>query len=147
MYRKFLERNTSGYVDPTANEAISNVMRENKYGLNIRRGEIWYIKDDGRSVGTEQQNERPAIVVSNNGANKFSNTIEVVFLTTKAKASLPTHTTVTALIKSTALCEQITSVSIERLGGYIRTCTSTEMSKVDKCLLISLGLEKKGGRE
>ena len=72
--------------------------------MDIKRGDIWYI-ESGYSVGSEQRAGRPAIVVS-------SGTVEVVYLTTQPKRDLPTHVTISSLSReSTALCEQITSVS------------------------------------
>lgn len=131
------------YKDPTAAQAINRVMRETKNGKNIRRGDIFYIKDEETVTGSEQEQHRPAVIVSNNECNKVSPVVEVVFLTTKYKTPLPTHTTVKGIIKSTALCEQIHSISVHRLGKFIRTCTVTEMHKIDECLLVSLGLDKR----
>lgn len=86
--------------------------------MDIKRGDIWYI-ESGYSVGSEQRAGRPAIVVSNNRNNQYSGTVEVVYLTTQPKRDLPTHVTISSLSReSTALCEQITSVSTERFGSY-----------------------------
>ena len=105
----------------------------------INRGDIYYIKGLNHD-GHVQAGERPAIIVSNNANNKFSDVFEVVFLTTKKKKELPTHVKVMAYKMSTALCEQVSSVSINRLGEYIRTCSEAEMNEIDKALKISLSL-------
>lgn len=109
--------------------------------LSIRRGEIYYIiKSD--TLGSEMETGRPAIVVSNDDNNKFSNTIEVVYLTTQPKKELPTHVVITATNRtSTVLCEQITTVDIMRVGTYVATCTPGEMRKVDAALAASLNLK------
>lgn len=39
---------------------------------------------------------------------------------------------------SVALCEQVTSVSYERLGDYVGRCTDLEMQMVDTAIAISL---------
>lgn len=107
----------------------------------ISRGDIYYIKGLNHD-GHVQEGERPAIIVSNNLNNKFSNVFEVVFLTTKKKKDLPTHVKVMAYEMSTALCEQVNSVSINRFSEYIRTCSETEMNEIDKALKISLSLNE-----
>ena len=95
--------------------------------MDIKRGDIWYI-ESGYSVGSEQRAGRPAIVVSNNRNNQYSGTVEVVYLTTQPKRDLPTHVTISSLSReSTALCEQITSVSTERFGSYRGAVTDEEM--------------------
>ncbi len=109
----------------------------------IRRGDIFYINKGGDSeVGSEQRKGRPAIIVSNNANNKHSQVVEVVYLTTSgAKHSLPTHVRISgAKLPSTALCEQVHSVSIDLLGNYFGRCANAEMRKVDHALSISLGL-------
>lgn len=108
--------------------------------MDIKRGDIWYI-ESGYSVGSEQRAGRPAIVVSNNRNNQYSGTVEVVYLTTQPKRDLPTHVTISSLSReSTALCEQITSVSTERFGSYRGAVTDEEMEDIEEAMMISLGL-------
>lgn len=133
-----LKRNASGCYDSTAFEAIMNL--EGSKNMNVYKGEIFYIKKGGRVTGSEQFAERPAVVVSNDIGNVHSNAIEVVYLTSQSKKELPTHAKVMCSVPSTALCEQIHTVSKERLGSYIRTCTEKEMNDIDAALMISLGL-------
>jgi mRNA interferase MazF len=45
-------------------------------------------------------------------------------------------------VPSTALCEQIDTVSKGRLGNYVRKCTDEEMDAIDKALMYSLGIEQ-----
>lgn len=79
--------------------------------------------------------------MSNDLANKHSPNVEVVFLTSQEKKALPTHVEVIARVPSTALCENIQTVSKERLSDFIRFCTTSEMKAIDKALLHSLGIE------
>lgn len=111
---------------------------------NIKRGDIYYIYKAGEVSGSVQQAGRPAVVVSNDAANASSNVIEMVFLTTQPKKSLPTHVCIRSTKRvSTALCEQISSISGERIGEYVCSCTEQEMKMIDIALLISLGIEVK----
>lgn len=57
----------------------------------MKRGEIYFIKSNHKEVGTEQWADRPAVIVSNDEANKYSTAVEVCYMTTKPKQDLPTH--------------------------------------------------------
>ena len=117
---------------------------EPKY-TDVKRGEIYYINNEANasSVGSEQTNNRPAIIVSNDVGNKHSGIVEIVYLTTQPKKHLPTHVDIyTTTEPSTALCEQITTVSKFRLDRYINECSQQEMEDIDRALAISLGLSK-----
>lgn len=108
----------------------------------IKRGDVFYIYKFGSTTGSEQESGRPAVIVSNDENNKHSATVEVVYLTTKPKTVLPTHVKVKATaVESTVLCEQITSVAIERLGDFIGCCNEAEMEQIDKALAVSIGLD------
>ena len=107
----------------------------------IKRGDIIYVNDGFIATGSEQRPGRPAIIVSNDKNNKNSATVEVVYLTTQPKCSMPTHVPVhSARRDSTAICEQITTVSVERLGDYCGHLTPQEMTSVEVGMLISLSL-------
>lgn len=144
--------NNSGYYDPTAFEAMSNIRREEKRKektkvpnvIRVYRGDIFNVKSNGKNVcGSEQYQDRPAVIVSNNIGNEHSSIVEVVYLTSKEKNPLPTHVKIMCRVPSTAMCEQISNVSKERLGEYIRTCTDEEMAEIDRALMVSLGIGSK----
>lgn len=78
--------------------------------------------------------------MSNNDINESQNMVEVAYLVEKPNESLPTHTKVRCHLPSTALCEQVVSVSKDRIDGFIRTCTDEEIEKINKGLSISLGI-------
>lgn len=135
-------RNSEGYIDLTAYEAHKKIEREerNSTSMAILKGDIYYI-EKYQTSGSEQRGNRPAIVVSNNKNNDASGVIEVVYLTTQPKTDLPTHVTIRSTGRtSIALCEQITSISIDRIGNYIATVTDDEMMNIDIALMVSLGI-------
>lgn len=109
--------------------------------MEIYRGDIFYVEAVGNSYGSEQKANRPGIIVSNDLANKHSPNVEMVFLTSQEKKPLPTHVEIIAKVPSIALCENIQTVSKERLSDFIKSCTTTEMKKIDEALLISLGMQ------
>lgn len=141
-------RNSERYSDPTASQAIYNITKEERElqamesKTVIERGDIFYVESMFNETGCEQKAGRPAIVVSNQKNNEHSDTVEVVYLTTKEKTELPTHVTIrSAPRQSTALCEQISSVAVQRLSTQSGECTKAEMEQIDAALAISLGLE------
>lgn len=106
----------------------------------IMRGDIYYVHK-GVCAGSEQYGGRPGIVVSNEKNNQYSDTIEVVYLTTKMKHPMPTHVEILSTTrKSTALCEQVHTVSVDRIGQYIGHASKGEMVAINAALLHSLGL-------
>lgn len=109
---------------------------------NINRGDIYYIVSNYQEEGSEQRAGRPAIIVSNDMCNQHSGVVEIVYLTTQPKTDLPTHIDIhSASRPSIALCEQICSVSKDRLGNYIGACSDYELKLLDAALLISLGID------
>ena len=110
--------------------------------LKIERGDIFYIGLNSYTTGCEQWSGRPGIIVSNDQNNLHSQTVEVVYCTTRHKPNLPTHTAILSTpYESTVLCEQVTTVDISRIGNYIGRCTEREMREIDRCIRVSLGLQ------
>lgn len=105
----------------------------------LYRGDIVWVSDS-KATGSEQNGGRPALIVSNDMANEHAPIVTIVWLTTQDKKPLPTHCKVKATEMSTALCENVTTVSKERVGGFIRSATSAEMEEVDRCIMAALGL-------
>lgn len=106
----------------------------------MRRGNIYYIYRR-HTLGAEIANARPAVIVSNDALNATSGVVEVVYLTTSPKKEMPSHAQIEATgITSTALCEQVDTISKQLIGHYCGTCTEEEMRAIDKALLWSLGV-------
>lgn len=108
--------------------------------------ERYFISHEGGATnGSEQFADRPAVVVSNDENNKHSGVIEVVYMTTQPKTDLPTHVTVRSTGRlSTVLCEQVSSVSTDRVNNYIGQVSEQEMKNIDIALMISLQLSGGG---
>lgn len=107
----------------------------------VKRGDIFYIANS-KYYTTDPENEagRPGIIVSCDELNKHSQVVEVVYLTTKEKRPLPTHARIMCRIPSTVLCETIYTVTKDRIGDFVRTCTDKEMAAINECMLHSLGI-------
>lgn len=115
--------------------------------MNFLRGDIFFVSKFNKNVGIEQEDGRPAVIVSNNVGNQHSECVEIVYLTTQDKKPLPTHAKVMCRVPSTALCEQVHTVSKERLGDFIRVATPEEMAAIDEALKISLALNGDAEKE
>lgn len=114
--------------------------RYKKYAGDIHRGDIFYF-DKGYTVGVEQQGGRPGIIVSNDACNNSSEFLLVCYLTTQPKTDLPTHITIQCEQSSTCLCEQIHTLSKEKMQNYYRSATPEEMAEIDKALIVTLGID------
>lgn len=110
--------------------------------FNVRRGDVYYINNNRGQRGNEIRKDRPAVVVSANFLNKHSGDVVVVFLTSQPKKDMSTHVTIRTTGRvSEALCEQPTTVSVERLNNRIGSVTDREMQQIDIALQIALKLD------
>ena len=111
----------------------------------IRRGDIYYA-DLRPVVGSEQGGVRPVLIIQNDVGNLHSPTVICAAITSKMnKAKLPTHIelagTKYGLVKdSVVLLEQVRTIDKKRLKDKVCHLDSTVMQKIDKALVVSLGL-------
>ena len=62
-------------------------------------------------------------------------------MTTQPKTELPTHVTIKSTGRiSTALCEQVYSVSVDRVNNYVGQASEQEMKNIDIALAVSLAI-------
>ena len=115
--------------------------------IKVRRGEIFYV-DLGKGIGSEQGGIRPVVIIQNETGNRFSPTVIIASITSQQnKNNIPTHVKIKSedygLIKdSVVLLEQIRTIDKSRLKEKIGHLSKRDMAKIDKALLISLGLHK-----
>ena len=111
----------------------------------IQKGDIFYA-DLGETVGSEQNGIRPVLVIQNDVGNKYSPTVIITPLTSKAKKlSQPTHVVIGRRFGlkeySYALLEQIRTIDRARLLDYVGHADDPVMCRVDTALRVSLNLE------
>jgi mRNA interferase MazF len=107
----------------------------------MKRGEIYYIKNDFGQIGHEIKKDRPAIIVSNDGYNEKSGMVTVVYLTRTPREDLLSHVTIRSTGQaSEALCEQISTISASRVNRHIGTVTDDEMRRVETAIKIHLAM-------
>ena len=113
--------------------------------MQVERGELYYA-DLSPVVGSEQGGIRPILIVQNDIGNRYSPTVICAAITSQInKAKLPTHIEIDSnrypLIKdSVVLLEQVRTIDKKRMKEKIGHLDDVIMKKVDKALLISLGL-------
>ena len=115
--------------------------------MEIHRGDVFYIEKRNDTVGHEQWSGRPAIIVSCDEINRGNSTVEIVYMTSQPKTENPLHVPIFAMGRqSTALCEQIWSISVERLQSKGENI-GDQMAAIDRALMVSLGLDGKSVAE
>lgn len=112
----------------------------------IKRGEIYYADLDP-TVGSEQNGFRPILIIQNDIGNQYSPTTVVVPITSKVgkKSNQPTHVPVFCAglsMNSVALLEQIRTLDMRRLKSKIGELDEEQMRKIEKALLISVGMKE-----
>lgn len=117
---------------------------EQKNKQEIKRGDVFFIKNDQLKLNFphEQAGPRPAVVIQNDIGNFHSPTIIVAYITSQWKKEIPTHVITWKTPKSSVImCEQIATVSKERLGRFCCHLSDADMTRVDRAIKVSLGLE------
>lgn len=112
---------------------------------NIKRGEL-YIVDLSPVTGSEQGGRCPCCVIQNDLGNRYSQTVIVAAITSRfTKAKLPTQIPIprdsTGLLKdSIIMLEQIRTVDKQRITERIGYVGDDILLKIDKAILLSIGL-------
>lgn len=106
----------------------------------MKRGDVVWIKLTGRTGG-EIRKSRPAVIVSNNAANKHLNRIQVVPLTSRFGKIYPSEALVRVRGEDhKALADQIMTVSKQRVDNRLGKVGSAGMQAIEVAMRIQLGL-------
>jgi mRNA interferase MazF len=106
----------------------------------MNRGEVWWVNSDP-SAGGEIRKQRPAVIISNDAANKYLSRVQVVPLTSNVGRVYPSEAVVMLNDKQNkAMADQLTTVSKQRLINQAGRLTHADMRKVEHAVRVQLGL-------
>lgn len=106
----------------------------------MNRGDVYWVNFEP-SIGGEVKKKRPAVIVSNNFANKYLNRLQVVPLTTKTDKLFPSEAFI--FVKNRrqkAMADQLTTVSKARLMNRVFKISDDDMDRIEQAIKIHLSL-------
>lgn len=108
----------------------------------MRRGEVWWVEFDP-SVGSEIRKKRPAVIVSNDAANRNLPRVVVVPVTSNTGRQYPGEAVVTVGGQSSkAMADQIMAADKSRLKSQLGELSKADMLAVEDAIKVHLALPR-----
>ncbi|WP_334135129.1 type II toxin-antitoxin system PemK/MazF family toxin [Tepidimonas sp.] len=108
----------------------------------MRRGEVWWVEFDP-AVGSEVRKTRPAVIVSNDAANRNLSRVVVVPVTSSTARQYPGEAVVTVGGKRCkAMADQIMAADKSRLKNQLGTLSKADMLAVEDAIKVHLALPR-----
>lgn len=124
-------RNGSGYADPTAYKALSNIERDGKMDFN--RGEIFEYEEVNKGK------YRKALILS--ADFRANDRIQsIILLNEEPKGDHPVPIVCEGMMY--ADCSMVSFARNDRLGRFCRKATQEEMDRIDEGVAKCLGIEE-----
>lgn len=106
----------------------------------MKRGEVWWV-DFAGAQGGEIQKRRPAVILSNDQANRHLNRVQLVPLSSRVERVFPSE----ALVQldgrpCKAMADQLTTASKTRLLRRAGELRAGDLEAVDRAVRLQLGL-------
>ena len=106
----------------------------------MKRGEVWWVDFDP-GFGGEIRKTRPAVIVSNDLANKHLNRVQVVPLSSSTGKLYPSEAlVVVGDTTSKAMADQIMTADKQRCKAKLAELSVGDLKAVEKVIKIQLGL-------
>ena len=108
----------------------------------MQRGEVWWVEFDP-AVCSEIRKTRPAVIVSNNAANRHLARVVVVPLSSNTERQYPGEAVVAFNGQhSKAMADQIMAADKTRLKNLVSTLSKPDMLAVEDAVKVHLGLPR-----
>ncbi|MFY9260411.1 MAG: type II toxin-antitoxin system PemK/MazF family toxin [Gallionella sp.] len=106
----------------------------------MQRGEVWWVEFDP-AVGSEIRKTRPAVIVSNDAANRNLARVVVIPMTSNTGRQYPSEAIVTLDGQtSKAMADQIMAADKGRLKSLLGKLSKTDMQAVEDAIKVHLSL-------
>ena len=107
----------------------------------MKRGEVWWVSIDP-AVGSEIRKTRPAVIVSNDAANRHMARVQVIPLSSNVDRIYPSETVVTlAGQKNKAMADQIMTADKLRLKELLGKLSQADMRAIEVVIKVQLGMD------
>ncbi|MDE0155654.1 MAG: type II toxin-antitoxin system PemK/MazF family toxin [Gammaproteobacteria bacterium] len=104
------------------------------------RGEVWWV-EFGPTLGSEVRKTRPAVIVSNDAANRHLTRVVVVPMTSNTGRQYPGEAIVSVGGQSSkAMADQIMAADKSRLKNRLDTLSKPDMLAVEDAIKVHLAL-------
>lgn len=108
----------------------------------MKRGEVWWVEFDP-AIGSEVHKTRPAVIISNDAANRNLARVVVVPMTSNTDRQYPGEALVTITGKpGKVMSDQIMAADKTRLKNYLGALSKGDMRAVEEAILVHLGMPK-----
>ena len=106
------------------------------------RGEVWWV-ELGPTLGSEVRKTRPAVIVSNDAANRHLTRVVVVPMTSNTGRQYPGEAIVSVGRQSSkAMADQIMAADKSRLQNRLDTLSKPDMLAVEDAIKVHLALPR-----
>ena len=108
----------------------------------MTRGEVWWV-EFGPTLGSEVRKTRPAVIVSNDAANRHLARVVVVPMTSNTERQYPGEAIVSVGGQSSkAMADQIIAADKSRLKNRLDTLSKPDMLAVEDAIKVHLALPR-----
>lgn len=108
----------------------------------MQRGEVWWVEFDP-SVGSEIRKTRPAVIVSNDAANRNLPRVMAMPLTSNTSRVYPGEAVVTVGDqRSKAMADQIMAADKRRVKSRLASLSRADMAAIDDAIKLHFGLTR-----